>query len=60
MFIGNQSLISKTDLYKTPETDLKRFADYLGLKTQGYSHRQRAKIIYWLITRRYVNPYATR
>ncbi len=54
MFSGfsNKPFLSKQDLQSTSENELKRFADYLKLKTEGYSHKQRAKLVYWLLSRR--------
>jgi len=58
MYFIRGSVFTKQDLYSTSPDALIRFAKYLDLHTDGYSHRQRARIIYWLLTRRYANPHA--
>ena len=51
--LTSKPLLSKQDLYDTPEQDLIRLSNYLKLKTKSYSHKQRARLVYWLLTRRH-------
>jgi hypothetical protein len=44
--------IKRSTLKKAKPENLLRLAKYLKLRTDGMSHRNVSKLIYWLLTRR--------
>ena len=49
--------ITKADLKKAKPENLLRLANWLKLYTDGMSHRQIAKLVWWRITRDTVERY---
>lgn len=46
------TIIKKQQLYRADPTALKRLAAALRLHTDGMSHRQIARLVFWLLTRK--------